>query len=189
MDIKKIAVAVALSTAVLGNAMAGPVDVSYTVFGVPGMWKVDFTFANHLTSPVSLYFVGVKSDGFLLEPPPPFIRAFGSTFNTSDAGGLDIVYNNLWLDLGLTGLPQGQSLSGFTVGFFAPSLPSSFEWFAMTRGGTVTDPFDFGSPTAAGYQGVVRAPVPEPETCALLALGLSALVVRSRKRRSLRARR
>jgi len=129
------ALVVALMTAALGSAMAGPVDVGYSVSGAPGAWQVDFTFANNLSSPVSLYFVGVKSDGFLDTPLPPFIRAFGSTFNTSDAGGLDITYNNLWLDLGLTGLPKGHSLSGFTVDFLTPSLPLSFEWFAMTRGG------------------------------------------------------
>jgi len=183
------ALVVALTTAALGSAMAGPVDVGYSVSGAPGAWQVDFTFANNLSSPVSLYFVGVKSDGFLDTPLPPFIRAFGSTFNSSDAGGLDITYNNLWLDLGLTGLPKGHSLSGFTVDFLTPSLPSSFEWFAMTRGGTVTDPFDFGSPTAAGYQGLVSLPVPEPETYALFAGGLIALMARNRKRLSFPARR
>jgi len=54
---------------------------------------------------------------------------------------------------------------------------------------TVSDPFDFGSPTAAGYQGLVALPVPEPETYALFAGGLIALIARNRKRLSFPARR
>lgn len=168
----------------INNVNASAVDVTYEVTGGPGAWTLDFTFNNNLTSAASLYFVGVKADGFHSRAPAPFMWAFSNTYNTASAGGQNITYNNLWLDFSLNGLAQGRSLSGFKVPVYSQTLPSSFEWFAMTRGGVVTDAFDFGSATTAGFQGVtsLTPAIPEPESVVLMSLGLGALFVSKRKR-------
>lgn len=186
MHISALAKSMFLAVAVfsIGNVKASAVDVTYEIAGGPGAWTLDFTFSNNLTSAASLYFVGVKADGFHSAAPAPFMWAFGNTYNTASAGGQNITYNNLWLDFSLNGLAQGHSLSGFKVPVYSQTLPSSFEWFAMTRGGVVTDAFDFGSATTAGFQGVtsLTPAIPEPETVVLMSLGLSALFLSKRKR-------
>ena len=171
-------IAIALASGA-NAAKAGVVDVSFVVAGSPGAWVVDFTFSNNLSTASGLYLIGIKSDGFLSGAPLPFVQAFGGAYNTLAAGGLDITYNVVWLDVPGTALRPGTSMSGFKVTVPTAQPPVAFDWFAMTRGAIVTDPFQFGNSTAAGYQGVVTS-VPEPHAIAMFGFGLAALAVRRR---------
>jgi PEP-CTERM motif len=178
-------IATALTYGATG-AIAGTVDVSFSVSGSPGAWLVDFTFQNNLSAPAGLYFIGIKSDGLFSGSPAPFIQAFAPTYNTLAAGGLDITYNKLWLDSPGTALLPGTGMSGFKVTVTSTQTPDSFDWFAMTRGATVTDPFQFGTASVAGFQGVVTG-VPEPHTYALLGVGIAVLLLRKRPAGTARA--
>jgi hypothetical protein len=166
-------------------AVAAPVDVAFTTTNnALGAWTLDFSFTNNLENDsMGLYFLGVRIDGASSIAPAPFIKAFAPTFNPIAAGGDDILYNQLWLDLAGTALLPGTTKSGFVVSLFAAEAPTSVQWFAMARGGELQGPRDFGSPTFPGFQGTVHVgAVPEPSTWALFLVGGAALVAARRRR-------
>jgi PEP-CTERM motif len=117
------------------------------------------------------------------------VNPFG-TFNPSKGyGGPNIVFNNVWLDLGgadANSIAAGQTLSGFQVTDTSVDPLSSVQWFAFGI-------FPFGSPyTGTGYfnneynpgfVGTVSA-VPEPSTWAMMILGFAGIGFMAYRRKS-----
>jgi hypothetical protein len=191
MKNSKFALIAAAVASFCAPVYAKSVDVNFTVTGQAGNWVVDFSFTNNLSSAASLYLLGVKTDGVFVGAPSPYIRSFAGGANIGTWGDSSTWYPIAWLDLTALngsqagqGLRPGQTLSGFKIRTSAIAEPTSFEWFAQTRGAVVTEVFDFGSASAAGFKGTatVAAAVPEPETYALMLVGLGVLGSLARRR-------
>jgi hypothetical protein len=188
MNIKAllIAVCVFFCTSI---AHAAPV-VAFNTSGSAGAWQVNFSILNTLGGTNNIYFFGVQAptvtnSGFS-SPVGWNVWNGGAAWNTGSA-----VYNNNWItgSSASTSISPGQTLGGFNVLFNTVAAPTSISWFAYAYGGTYngTDTTNL-SVWNPGFEGIATvatavAPVPEPETYAMLLVGLGLLGFTARRRK------
>lgn len=178
---KRILKNMAITTLLLCSAslaMAAPVDVSYTTSGSSGAWIENFSVTNNLGGSNGIYFFGVQapSTNIISSPNAGWnIATWDIPWSNAPYGGSSLSYNNVWCYNscgGSTDIATGQTLSGFQVLFNTVAAPTSVNWFAYAFGDTYTGPGSFSSQNNPGFEGVAAAPVPEPETYAMLLVGL-----------------
>src|SRR5947207_9469222 len=115
-SVPKIMVAFCLASL---TAVAGPVNVSYTVSGASGAYILDFTVTNNMIGLLDqdVYFFGVKLSGpGIVGSPAGYDPTVWPTWSNAPYGGSSSVYNNNLIILGIyTGLLPCNSFSGFYV--------------------------------------------------------------------------
>ena len=168
-------------------ASAGAIDVTYAVSGSAGAWDLNFTVANNMTAgpeqDIYQFGVDLSAPGVIASPTGYDPNATPLPWTNYFYGGLQINYNNVWLDSSdYNHLLSGTSLSGFVVEVTDAVAPASVPWFAFAIP-TSFDPADvFVGPEAfvndptygAGFEGIASPDVasPEPSTLGLLVIGL-----------------
>ena len=184
---------VALVVAVFGAcsvASAGAIDVTYTVSGLSGAWDLNFTVANNMTAgpeqDIYQFGVDLSAPGVIASPTGYDPNATPLPWTNYFYGGLQINYNNVWLDSSdYNHLLSGTSLSGFVVEVTDTVAPASVPWFAYAYPSSfdpadvytgseafAVSPYTFG----AGFEGNASSgsdiASPEPSTLGLLVIGL-----------------
>jgi hypothetical protein len=183
---KKLAMAALCVASCVSAANAGPVTVNFTTTGSSGDWTYDFTFANNVTAPQGLYFLGIDdTDGSVVGIPAGFNEYSG--WNTAYSGGTAHQFGPGWLDYSDVGIASGSALSGFLVHDTAADVKTSFTFFGYTYAGgqLYNGPYDTGSANNPGFIGVTGTPaVPEPASWALMLGGFGMIggAMRSRRR-------
>lgn len=170
-----------LSLALVGLASAAAVNVSYTVSGTSGNYVLDFTVNNNIQEGQEIYFFGVKlSDRNIISSPSGFDPNSWSSWGYNNYyGGSDTVYNNNWI--GGPAIQYGQSLSGFQVQIADEVAPTDVQWFAYGVGTDYYGEEGFNHGYNPGFEGGTSEAVPEPMSMAALGLGAVALLKRRRK--------
>lgn len=188
------ALLVMLGLTVSLHASANAVDVSYVVTGSTGDWTLDFSVTNNLNpSTMDVYFFGVQlSQSDIVASPSTYSSSTysfdGSYWDNAWSGGSSIAYNNSWIDWqsNYSSLLPGQTLDGFKVHITDLYAPSDVNWFAYgyAKGAYYVGTDYFNTGRNPGFEGVAHAaaPVPEPETWAMLGAGMLALALARRRR-------
>lgn len=155
-------------------AMAGPVDVSYSVSGSAGNWTLDFSVTNNLNpSDMDIYFFGVLLDTGrnIAGSPTDWDPNTWPAWDNSPFGGSNTIYNNNWIDFTFDGLFPGSTLSGFQAVYTGAMPPASVQFFAYgfgVSGGQYQGNDFFNNAGNPGFEGFA---IPAPASLALLALG------------------
>jgi len=170
-----------LSLALVGLASAAAVNVSYTVSGTSGNYVLDFNVQNNILDGQQIYFFGVKlSDRNIVASPGDFNPdAWSSWSYNYYGGGSDTEYNNNWI--GGPAIQYGESLSGFKVQIADEVAPTNVQWFAYAYGNEYYGNEGFQHGYNPGFEGGASQAVPEPMSMAALGLGAIALLKRRRK--------
>lgn len=166
---------------------AAPIDVSYTVSGSAGNWTLDFSVNNNIVGAANqdFYFFGVVLSSTNITGNPPSFPAYVPFNPSTNWGGANITYNNVWLDLsqGADGLAlPGTTTNGFDVTIGDAVAPTSVNWFAFTAG---SDPYTgpgnldtlgdtTGNPLFEGAA-TQASTTPEASTLVLLGAGLAGM--------------
>ena len=174
-----------------------PVEASYTVSGTSGNWLVDFTFTNNFAQPNwSLYFAGIRVGATdIASSPAGYNNSYSSypDFNLN-AGAAPVLwdgtfFDNNWYNPSANTLRSGTSLSGFKAVSHQAEAPTSIPWLVFVY--NFEEPYtgsDYiyrvGNP---GFQGVAVAAVPEPESYAMMLLGLGVIGTWVRRRKEVQA--
>lgn len=175
---KRFAIAAAtvgLSLASAGLSVAAPI-VTETVTGTSGNYTLDFTVQNNLGNTNDIYFFGVLIDSGrdIVDSPSGYNPNTWMTWNNSSFGGSNLTYNNNWIDLSYSNLPNGSTLGGFSVHTTDAVAPTSVHWFAYAFEGTYYGSDHFNSSGNPGFEGITTSAVPEPS--ALMMAGIATVV-------------
>jgi hypothetical protein len=164
-------------------AYALPIDVTVTTSGSPGDWTLDFSVTNNLSKGTA-YFFGVQLPGSdITGTPAGWDSTVWPQFNTANAGGANITYNNVWIDAG--GISPGFTLSGFEAMDTQEDLPASIPWFVVVENADYTGSDYFNRSTNPGFQSAIEliSPTPLPATLPLFAVGLGLVGYLARRRK------
>ena len=158
------------------QALADPVDVTYTVSGSAGSWLLDFSVTNNLGGTQEVYFFGTQSSGIVFGLPTGW-NGNGVNSSNSLLGGSATVYNNNWLNRPPTpgAVGAGQTLSGFQVQISDLVAPSNVAWFAYGIGSDYAGPGCFHCGSNPGFEGIAGSAVPLPAALPLFATGLGLM--------------
>lgn len=163
----------------LTGALAGPVDVGYTVSGGPKQWTLDFWVKNNLSSPIDdmrILVVGLElPPGSSVAAPEGFEVDRYDRYFHGGAGGSSIQYNRAWVAAARRLLPS-ETVGGFLVQIDQADPPASIPWFVLARSESRAEyqgEGHFGNRLHPGFEGLAVASVPEPATCALFSAGLA----------------
>lgn len=169
-------------------AQAMPVAVDYTISGVSGNYRLNFTITNNMPFSMNqnIYFFGV--DVAHIDPMTTVPTGWTSLPYTWDDnisyGGSDRAYPSSWFTNSFENftVSSGNSLSGFII--YTPYIPDSVNFFVYTIGSSPyygDDAFHQGY--NPGFEGEVdkNDVVPEPMTVALVSMGLGVLGFTKRK--------
>jgi hypothetical protein len=168
---------VVLSLAAGRASVAGPI-VTETVSGTSGNYTLDFTIQNNLGNTNDIYFFGVLIDSgrSITGSPGDYNPNVWTTWNNAIFGGSNINYNNNWVDLTFSNLPNGSTLGGFEVTTTDAVAPTSVNWFAYASGGTYNGDDNFNTSTNPGFEGVVTATPAVPEPSTLVMAGIASVI-------------
>ena len=167
------------------QALADPIDVTYSVSGSSGNWILDFSFTNNLPGTNDIYLVMVAAPNFTNIVASP--TGWGYT-----PGDKQFSYNVPWC-IGscvaaqpdpVFGINSGQTLSGFELKVTDLVAPTSIGWMAYSlyygaslRGPYYNGPGCFDGTCGTGnpgFEGVAVA-TPLPAALPLFASGLAGL--------------
>jgi hypothetical protein len=170
-----------LSLGVVAYASAAAVNVNYTVSGSAGAYILDFTVQNNIQAGQSIYFFGVKLSDRNIVASPNYFNPNSWTLwdQNSYYGGSSTAYNNNWI--GGPAIQFGDSLSGFQVQIADAVAPTDVQWFAYGVGTDYYGDEGFHHGWNPGFEGGSSQAVPEPMSMAALGLGAVALLKRRRK--------
>ena len=164
---------------------AAPVNVSFTTSGSSGDWYYDFSVNNDIGFNQKVYFFGVKTaaTGIVGSPTGWTYSPENNPWNNIPWGGAVDGYNNPWLSDGST-ISFGETVSGFQVHDTSTSALTSINWFAFAIGDNYPNA-NINPGWNPGFEGVagLTAPIPEPETYAMMLAGLGLLGVVGRRRK------
>lgn len=177
----------------LSGALAGPVEVGYTVSGGPDQWTLDFWVHNKL-GPTSAADMRIFVIGLELPPGSAIVAPAGFEIDRYDhyfhggAGGSSTQYNRAWT-AGAARLLPSQTVSGFVVHIEQAAPPTSVPWFVLAQSDSRAEfrgNGHFGSRLYPGFEGMAVASVPEPSTYGLFGAGLAGvgLVGQYKRRRA-----
>lgn len=180
----------------LSGALAGPVEVGYTVSGGPKQWTLDFWVHNKLgpssAADMRIFVVGLELPlGSVIVAPEGFeIDRYDHYFH-GGAGGSSTLYNRAWAAGASRFLPS-QTVRGFLVHLDQPEPPQSVPWFVLARSDSRAEfrgEGFFGTRQYPGFEGLAVASVAEPGTYGLFGVGLAgvALFGQYRRRRAVSA--
>ncbi|MDO8988745.1 MAG: PEP-CTERM sorting domain-containing protein [Sideroxyarcus sp.] len=169
---------------------AAPV-VTFTTSGSAGSWLVDFSVTNTLGGTNNIYFFGVQAPTTNIVSSPTGWTSYQTFSNISAFGGSSATYNDVWLipTSSSAVITPGDTVGGFNVIYNTVDAPTSVSWFAFSYGDTYTGSDHFYNDKNPGFQGVATVEqtvtaVPEPETYAMLMVGLGLLGFSARRKKN-----
>jgi hypothetical protein len=187
-----------------GLAKAAVIDVNGTTSGSSGSWIADFSVTNNLGGSNVIYFFGIQAPTNNVVNSPPYWNSTDWTnWNMIQFGGSNTIYNNNWIwgtiNPGQTtsgfqvmyntiAPPINVSWFAFSYqGYYCDSSGVNCSWnpgfegvtsmIGPVEAGTGVGPVETATAVrpAEGMAGSIIAPVPEPETYAMLLLGLGMI--------------
>ncbi|HZO92119.1 MAG TPA: PEP-CTERM sorting domain-containing protein [Chthonomonadaceae bacterium] len=148
----------------LCQARAQSVDVTPTVTFANGLYHYDYSIFNDTAEELAIVSIGVlPGPNTVLNPTAP------TGYQASYDSGLGIV--DFLPELGAGGFDPGSTVNGFL--FDSPIPPGQSSFSALTASGVP-------------IMGITQAPVPEPQSLALLGAAAAVSTVALRRRRPTR---
>jgi hypothetical protein len=168
----------------LSSALAGPVEVGFTVSGKPKQWTLDFWVKNNMSSTlkddmhVFVFGLELPAESAVAAPGGFEVDRYDH-YSHSGAGGSSTQYNRAWVASAARVVPS-QTVSGFLVQLDQVDPPTSVSWFVLARSDSRAEyqgDGHFGNRLHPGFEGLAVAAVPEPATYGLFGVGLACVAV------------
>jgi len=168
----------------LSGALAGPVEVGYSISGKPKQWTLDFWVKNNLSSAakddMQIFVVGLElpPDSSIVAPEGFEVDRYDHYFH-GGAGGSSTQYNRAWVATAGRLVPS-QTVSGFLVEIDQVDPPTRVPWFVLARSDSRAEyqgEGHFGNRLHPGFEGLAVASVPEPTTYGLFGVGLACVAL------------